>query len=289
MYKFDPGGTPLSETLRALALSQIDEILGGVNDPQVSREDAVHEGRRRCKKLRGLLRLVRPAFADFGKENAALRDAAALLAHLRDADVLKHTINELSEHAGAGANRLRAIAGRIAEIGDDGPHDRLVQFRTAIEEIRGRAERWTLASEQPSKLMEGLRATYRKGRRLMRKAERTRLATQLHEWRKATKNHGFHIDLLKRVAPDLLEDDLKTVERLATCLGLHHDLAVLNEAIASAPHRFGDAADVSALRDAILCRIPEIEREAFDLGREIFAERSKAVAKRFRAYWQAAA
>ena len=84
MYKFDPNGDPPETAFRAIALDQLGEALSDLDRPDSSGRPAVHEGRRRTKKLRGLLRLVRAGFADFGRENRALRDAAALLSHLRD-------------------------------------------------------------------------------------------------------------------------------------------------------------------------------------------------------------
>ena len=97
MYKFDPNGKSVEGTFRAIALSQLDEALADLRNGGSHGRSVLHEARRRCKKLRGLLRLVRPAFADFARENAAVRDAAALLSHLRDAEVLQHTVLDLAK------------------------------------------------------------------------------------------------------------------------------------------------------------------------------------------------
>src|ERR1700761_6944167 len=97
MYKFDPAGEPVEAAFRAIALSQLDEALSDLDKGDSDGRSVVHEARRRCKKLRGLLRLVRPALPDFATENAAVRDAAALLSHLRDAEVLQHTVADLAK------------------------------------------------------------------------------------------------------------------------------------------------------------------------------------------------
>ena len=77
MYKFDPKGQPVDVTFRAIAADQLGDALADLQRQDGDGRSIVHEARRRCKKLRGLLRLVRPAFAGYDKESAALRDAAA--------------------------------------------------------------------------------------------------------------------------------------------------------------------------------------------------------------------
>jgi CHAD domain-containing protein len=291
MYKFDPRGEPVATAFRSIALSQIDEILGELDRADAGRAQLIHEARRRSKKLRGLLRLVRPAFSDFAKENAALRDAAALLSHLRDADVLRHTIGALAEHAGADADRLQAIAQRLDEGSSqqDEAEAKLREFNQALTAIRERAASWCIDADGPRPLIGGLRRTYASGGHRMHKAARTRAPVDLHEWRKAAKYHSHHVDLLKRAAPEVLGPELDLAERLATCLGEHHDLSVLTQAMDAQPERFGDGTDVVALRTACGAQMHLIEDEAFQLGRQVYAERPKALARRFRAYWDGAA
>jgi CHAD domain-containing protein len=291
MFKFDPVGEPVATALRTIALSQIDEILRDLDAPDADTAKVIHEARRRSKKLRGLLRLVRPAFRDFSKENAALRDAAALLSHLRDADVLKHTIGALAEHAGVDADRLRSIAERLWADGSrqDEAQAKLREFRTALVAIRERASNWVVDTEGVKPLIAGLERTYRKGRKNMDNAARTRAAADFHEWRKSAKYHSHHLDLLKRAAPEVLGGELELAERLATTLGEHHDLSVLAQAMTGDARRFAEGADIAALSAACVARMPQIEDEALQLGRQIYAERPAALARRIRVYWEGAA
>lgn len=286
MYKFDPVDEPVEAGFRKIALSQLDEALGDLDKPEGNGRSVVHEARRRCKKLRGLLRLVRPVFPEFASENAAVRDAAALLSHLRDSEVLHQTVADLAKWRKDAA--LERIEQRLADRHDPARADRLEEFRARLAEVRKRAEGWSLVKTGCDALMPGLRVTYRSGRRRMERAARSGAALDFHEWRKANKNHGFHIDLLKRLAPELLADDLKTVDALSTQLGLHHDLFVLSEALDERPDHFGEPEDLKVLRVATAARKAEIEAEAFALGRQVFAERPRAVARRFASYWKSA-
>jgi CHAD domain-containing protein len=288
MYQFDPQSSAVEVTFRNVALSQIDEALEALGSTEGEKRSIVHEARRRCKKLRGLLRLVRPAFSSFKAENAAIREAAALLSHLRDAEVLHETVDRLAETSGSAA--VARISARLkAETLPEPPDDKILEFRLRLLAVRERAMEWTLRRNGPSVLLSGLRKAYKQDRQRMAKALASGDPVDFHDWRKAQKYHGFHVDLLRKAAPDVLEADLKTIERLSDLLGVHHDLAVLLQAVDAEPGRFGNEDDIVDLRAAIGTRREEIEEKAASLGRQLLAERPRAVARRFARYWKGAA
>jgi CHAD domain-containing protein len=238
--------------------------------------------------LRGLLRLVRSAFSDFARENAAIRDAAALLSHLRDAEVLQHTVADLCRQADDPT--LQRIAERLAGAALAAPDpQKLGEFRERLRAVQQRAAEWTLTKSGPDAVMSGLRRTYRDDRQRMASSKRTGAATDFHEWRKANKYHGFHLDLLRKLAPELMADDLRVVEQLSDLLGRHHDLTVLAETAHHLPERFGDNADVGVMLSVVAARKAEIEQQAFGLGRQILAERPRALVRRFAQYWSSVA
>ncbi|MEO7223745.1 MAG: CHAD domain-containing protein [Devosia sp.] len=288
MYQFDPKSSAVEETFRSIALSQIDEALEALASTEGERRSIVHEARRRCKKLRGLLRLVRPAFPGFQTENAAIRDAAALLSHLRDAEVLHETIGKLA--ASAASEAVARISARLSgEPLPEPPEDKVTEFRLRLLAVRERAAEWTLRKDGPSVLLSGLREAYKQDRERMAKALANGDPVDFHDWRKSQKYHGFHVDLLRKAAPDVLEADLKTIDKHSDLLGVHHDLAVLLHTVDMEPARFGGDDDIAALREAIDTRRKEIEEKAASLGRQLLAERPRALARRFARYWKTAA
>src|SRR4051812_44625789 len=68
-----------------IATEQIDRVLRDLK-PSKDANLAVHEGRKSLKRLRALLRLVRPGIGDatFKAENARFRDIGALFSADRD-------------------------------------------------------------------------------------------------------------------------------------------------------------------------------------------------------------
>lgn len=288
MYRFDPRGEPPETAFRAIARDQLDEALGELAAAAREGRSPVHEARRRCKKLRALLRLVRPAFDDFGTEDVAVREAAQLLSHLRDAEVMRETIDGLAPRLSA--DLVAELLGRLAAEAPPGNADeRLAQFRERLIAIRGRTEEWSLCESGWGALKGGFRRTWRSARKRLCAARRSGDATALHEWRKALKHHGFQLDLLKRAAPETIGAESGIVDGLASLLGRHHDLTMLERATREHPGRFGDTSTVTLLREAIDGAGREIAAEALETGRQVFAERSRARTRRFAKWWKDAA
>ncbi len=88
---------PLERGVRRIAIAQID---GAIARLQAEREEShvVHTARKGLKKLRALLRLVRPGLEAgvFDRENVRLRDIARQLSPLRDQHVIAETVKMLA-------------------------------------------------------------------------------------------------------------------------------------------------------------------------------------------------
>jgi CHAD domain-containing protein len=287
MFRFEPKGAGVEEQFRQIAADQItralDELEGGARDIG----ETIHKVRRSSKKLRGLLQLVRPVFEAFAKENAAIRDAAATLAHARDADVTLQTLDQLAEirpDDGPPLQRIRErLAGRRQAAAEPAMLER---FHAAFRDLRERAKTWSLEDSGWDALGPGLERTYRTARRRMKRAIASGTATDHHEWRKSNKHHGYHIDLLDDLADDVLAHELKANERLSEQLGRHHDLEVLKQRMTQDPDTFGPEDDRGVLSRAIRDETAKLEDSARTLGRQLYAEEPAALLERYTAYWR---
>ena len=77
---------------------EIDAALGELTgDHRGARDEAVHEARKSLKKVRAVLRLVRPVVGEKGyrRENTCFRDAGRPLSVARDAQILVQTVEQL--------------------------------------------------------------------------------------------------------------------------------------------------------------------------------------------------
>jgi len=286
MYSIEPASREVGQSFRDIAESQIDKALRDLERKRDSKT-LTHELRKRCKKLRGLLKLVRPVFADFSREDAAVREAAQMLSGARDAEVLSQTVTKLIEATPRRSQTLSRIRDKIlAEpISETEVRDQFARFQAALLEIRGRIKDWSLTKSGFSAIEAGLERTIKSARQRMRNALKTRTAADFHEWRKANKNHGYHVALLRNTAPAILRPERDGIDRLSELLGDHHDLDVLAETAARTPERFGTPKQVESLKAAAAGSRQELETTIADLGRQTLAERPRAVLRRYEQYW----
>lgn len=295
-YRLDPQ-RPLPAELRRVAEEQADKALASLRHRPEGIPAAVHDARKRCKKIRGVLRLARPALsAAYAAENARYREAAALLSGLRDADALLET-----------AGRLRARFGdqvrpRLFDRLEERLQDRRQRQRAAAgdpeelcEAAAGRIEegRRALAGlpfpAEIEPLAQGLKKTYRRGRDACDTCRNGADADAFHEWRKRVKYHGYHLRLLQAAWPPALKARRKAFEELADLLGDDHDLAVFLAADAEEDGLLSDPRDRELLHGVLHARSAALRGEALRVAPQLFAEPPKALRRRLAKLWRAAA
>lgn len=280
-FQWSRADRSMGEGFLRIAREQIGKAIDGAEDISEPAERRVHEARRRCKKLRALFRLVRPDFPAYDTENAFVRDAARGLAAARDMRVTRTTLADLM----AWASRPIAQGPNDEQQADaHGETQALARFVTQMRELDQRGGAWELDHIDVDTLATGLKQTYRRGRQTRRVAERHRTDEAFHEWRKYAKYHWNQLGLLESCADAVIPSAHKCVGDLADQLGLHHDLAMLGATLRRDPVAFGRDLDIAFALEAADRRQTEIEAQITALGRQVFAERPRALEARFLAY-----
>lgn len=264
---------PLTGQFRDIARDELAAAVRIAVDLALTPEKRIHDVRQRMKRMRALLRLVRPGFPDYSRENRAAAAASAGLSQMRDAAVLRQTLDTVlaaNDAGGDGAHRLmEALDERIAS--DDTQQEALSGFAAATAPILERSEHWQLRREGTDLLLQGAKATYRSGRKAMRLARRSATAVDLHEWRKQVKYQLHQADfLLPR--PTGPGGRIKSLRQLAKVLGRHHDQHVLREFFADHA-RWPDFARLDA---SIAASQDELREQAFALGDKLFRRKPDA-------------
>ncbi|MEO8342123.1 MAG: CHAD domain-containing protein [Nitrospirota bacterium] len=99
-YCFDARET-VSNGVRRIAREPLDKALECTKPHDASQDEAVHDIRVACKKLRALLRLVKTESKDslLSRENACYRDSGKLLSEVRDTTAMLAALDKLIEHS----------------------------------------------------------------------------------------------------------------------------------------------------------------------------------------------
>ncbi|MCA9240928.1 MAG: CHAD domain-containing protein [Planctomycetales bacterium] len=292
-FRFKHSETVL-EGLRRIAREQIDGAVRTVDADKMSEAQKVHDLRKRCKKLRGLVRLVRPSLGkDYRAENAWFRDTARPLSELRDAKVRQDTYDRLMEHYADQISRVefgpvsRALTLERKALDGGLPIDQhLADACARFVEARERVAGWPLAAGGFKGLRGGLSKTYARARVALRKARKSPSPEAFHEARKRVKYHWHHCRLLCGAWPTPLKARGRESRRLADLLGQDHDLAVLAEQVGQDPCHYGPETSVNGFLQLIERRREELEADALVLGGRLFAEKPDVFCDRLAAYWR---
>jgi len=234
------------DAARRIAHEQVNKALDTLADADESRQEKVHEGRKRCKKVRGLLRLTRKGFEDtYDAENTWYRDAARTLSDLRDADAGLECFDALLDRFDQEVDRrhFTAIRQTLADRRDavyaaDDVDARLGRFRDLLEAGRHRIDTWTLDEDGFDAAGAGLKKTYKRARNRMDDAYDKPAGNRFHEWRKRVKYHRYHCRLLRHVWKPVLDERRDEVKRLSGLLGDAHDLVDLKQVFEQEPPHF---------------------------------------------------
>ena len=279
-YAFSASDKSAGKAVRRIARERLDASRAHLADATMPRDALLHELRKNVKKTRALLRLVRPHFKGYERENAALRDAARLISDLRDADVLAATFDDVASRIYMPPDALAALRARIvrpqAEIAD--AEARLAAHAEAIAAVARRARDWKIPGTGFGALEDGLERSWTAARKAMRGAATDPSGEALHLWRKRVKDHWYHARLLARIWPEMMANHIAAADTLGETLGDARDLAFLIEALE------GDA-DATDLRARAGEEEARLLADARTLGSRFLSEKASGLSQRWRGWW----
>jgi CHAD domain-containing protein len=290
-------GESLRKGIRRIARKQMDNALEELTAAHPgSRDEAVHEARKCFKKVRAVLRLVRPAIgeATYRAENTCFRDAGRPLTEVRDAKILIETLDGLVKHFAehiAGRSfadvrqalqaNLRAVRKRVLD-----EEDAFAVVAGAVRQARERVKDWADVPDKWWAVGKGLEDVYSRAQEALEDAAADPTVEKLHEWRKQAKYLRYQQEILRPLWPERLEEFADETDKMSELLGDDHDLAVLRQMLTDDPDRFGDAGDAEVLLALIDRRRAELGQEALLLGRRFFQDRPRDFARRLKGYWK---
>jgi len=294
-FRLKPDET-VSNEIRRIVLKQFDLAateLKMVGDPES--DEAVHDARRRVKKIRAIVRLVRPVLDKTSRAlDPDLRRVSKLLAPVADGQGVIETLNELGRRyrqvlPQKTVEALRAdLLAREQRIDARAKNEHVLQeAKRTLREHRAEVRRWQFSSDGFGAIAEGLKDSVRRARNAMVVAWLHPTAAHHHAWRRYVKNHWFHVRLLEERCGNHLMPLQRRLETLDGVLGEYHNLVLLREVLA------GDSnlseRDVAQCLRVVTRYQRALRQHAQVLGLRVYSEKPRRFVRRVRTLWRAEA
>lgn len=283
---------PIGRGLRRIAREQLaraEKRLAENQDPTT-----VHEVRKSLKRVRALLRLVRPGIGEtaFKTENARYRDIGQLLAGARDRHVMMETLTVLEARSAIPAKAAADVRAMMSEPSSEGAVNgavvgdpigdvakRLTQGRRALDRVLVQIDGF-----EP--IEAGIARNMKAGRRTFAAAFAEQSDEAFHEWRKTVQQHWRQMLILSRAWPSYMTARAHLARDLSQLIGEDHDHGVLAEFVTN------DARIERRVARAVAAACAERQRairaHARPLGTRLLAEGPNGLARRIALYWESA-
>lgn len=279
---------------RRIAQEQVNASIGEIDDSNLPVKETVHQVRKRCKKVRGLLRLIRPSLGEkYSTENQWYRDIARSVAGLRDGSVALDTFELVSQKSNDQVTlssyesirqELLNLQGEIVEQTDI--KQRLTHIKTQLLVGSERLLLWKIKPRGFAGFKEGFKAIYRQAVEAMRSAIDSPAGTEMHEWRKHVKYHWYHCRMLQNIWPAMMKTRRDQLKELSEYLGDANDASVLASLLDNHRDKVENEKDIDNFLSLLEKHHSALSRKAFRLGKKLFAENDKSITKRFGQYWK---
>jgi CHAD domain-containing protein len=237
----------------------------------------IHEARKQLKKARAALRLLRGSIGEivYRRENVALRNAARPLGVARDSRVLVSALEALvGRRKSTKLDKFRRLLRQEQTQSRRALTKTLIaKQRTVLRAVMKRSERWRMQGDDRVVIGDGLRRSYRRGRKRLALAMDSRDTELLHDWRKQVKYLWHQLQILQPLLPGRSRALASRCHKLSEILGDDHDLAVLRRKIASHAQAFERTQDLDELLRRLDRRRVQLQDKAFALGSQLFGDK----------------
>ena len=299
-FRVDPARSFAGEIKRT-GLELIDDAIALLKDQPDGTDRAVHDARKKFKRIRALYRFLEKEAGDFRKtENARFRDIARSLSAARDAAALVETITYLQDAARSDAERGALATAhevlskrRDATTREDGDLPKRIEAAIrSCEEGRDALSALSLSHGEKTAL-KMIRKSWEEQRRKALDAlslcQSDAHDEYFHDLRKSGQVYWMHLGLLQKLWPSAMRTKRAEVKQLVKLLGHEHDLSVLAAFADREPDSFAGGETLALLLDAIIDRQQALREESLSLAEHVFAESAGREAAIVALLWKHAA
>lgn len=249
-------------------------------DWRANPRDNVHQARQAFKRIRALLRLIRPgARYVYRVENMVFRDLARSLAYARDTEAVVEALGLLDgrvtgplaqESLRMLRHGLQQRASRERDCGILDLQGRIESACAALDEAAARLRAAPLESLRRKHLRRGAQRTVDACRDGFRRASGSGAPEDLHEWRRDVKYAYHQTRLLDQVIPAWARAAGPVLGTLAEILGHHQDLTILDHLLRTQADELNIDVHLRAIRNALRDAREDLAGQALRTGAGLF-------------------
>jgi CHAD domain-containing protein len=185
------------------------------------------------------------------------------------------------------------IRRRLAKNKREESHDVsgiLAKVAAGLKRAEKRLNSWPLKAEGFQAIGPGMKRTYRRGLRALRKARADPSTENLHDLRKRSKEHLYQVRLLEGLWDGRLRRHEKRVQHMEEMLGSRQNLAVLKTKILEQPESLGKPSiakpgDVEKLLGVLDEMEEDLASSALKLGARVYENPSGRWEKDVKRLW----
>jgi len=240
----------------------------------------IHRTRQTCKKIRALLRLVRPAARYvFTVENLFYRDIQRSVAYARDSAAMVEAVDLLADRLtdplplqslGMLRSALKQRSEQQLASAQQGLPARIQRAVAELTAADRRLERLPVDGLRKRDLRRGARHTWQRCAREYQALDAAASADDFHDWRKHVKYAAYQTRLLHELLPETAGSLRPPLEELAAVLGNSQDLVLLEQFLDAQPDALGVDTHLRRLRGLLAGAQGEFRSRARELGAALF-------------------
>jgi len=282
----------IAQEVRRLVLKQLETAISelrSVGDPES--DEAIHDARRRVKKIRAVIRLVQPVLdKSYRAVDRDLSDVSKLLAPVADGQGIIETLDQIAHRyrkvlpRRAVASLRAGLRARSARTDRDADARGVIEFAAdTLRAERKRVRQWTIRGDGFRAVAPGLEESYRRARDGMILAWSKPKASHFHSWRRHVKDHWFHVRLVEARCGNHLLAYQRRLEALDGVLGEYHNVVLLRDVLVTDGY-LNRAETARCLR--VVARYQRVlRRHAELLGVRIYLDKPGRYVRRVGRFW----
>lgn len=285
----------VAENIKRIINEELEGAIYSLENPQNRPEEAIHNVRKRIKKIRAVFRLIRNEISAklFRQENIRYRNIGHMMSHVRDATVMINTLGRLKGKyrkaiPTTAYNKARqTLIHKQAEASKDFFEEKnaIQQVLDALHDARHNQPNFAFKRDTFAVFSGNLKNIYERGIKAYNFALTNPSIDTYHELRKEVKNLWYHTRILSPLWPGLFQALAQELGSLSELLGDDHDLGVLFEEIESGRLPFSRKATAERMLSMINEQRINLQQQVYPIGKRIFIEKPDDFVGRYRLYW----